>query len=189
MGIAAVASFYATKLITTGEGGMVLTDDEGLADTLRDRRDYDNRDDFVPRFAYKMTELQAALGRVQLERLPEFLARRRDIAGRYYAAFRDLPLGLPDPDGHLFFRFVVTTDEQPMFLARLNEEGIEAKRPVYRPAHQYVYEGVARELAWCAGPCLEADRIHETAVSLPIHPAMTEKEVESVIAAVRGYFS
>ncbi len=187
-GLAAIASFYATKLITTGEGGMVLTDNEGLAETVRDRRDYDNRDEFVPRFTYKMTELQAALGRVQLGRLPDFLRRRRDIAGRYYAAFRELPLDLPDPSDHVFFRFVVTTELQPALLARLNEAGIEAKAPVYRPAHHYTAGGRLRGTAWCAGPCLEADRIHATAVSLPIHPAMGEDEVDGVIEGVRRFF-
>ncbi len=188
-GVAAIASFYATKLITTGEGGMVLTDDEGLAETVRDRRDYDNRDEFVPRFSYKMTEMQAALGRVQLRRLPEFLERRRTIALRYSEAFGELPLGLPDPAGHVFFRYVVTTGEQETLLARLNDEGIEAKRPVYRPAHHYTRGGGLRGVAWCAGPCLEADRAHETAVSLPIHPAMRADEVDSVIEAVRRFFA
>ncbi len=61
----AITSFYATKLLTTGEGGMLFTDDEGLAELARDRRDYDNRDDFQIRYAYKMTEFQAAMGRVQ----------------------------------------------------------------------------------------------------------------------------
>lgn len=187
-GIASVASFYATKLVTTGEGGMVLTDDEGLAEVARDRRDYDNRDEFVVRFSYKMTEMQAALGRVQLRRLPEFHVRRSEIAEYYLNAFSDLPLGLPDPNGHVFFRFVVTTNAQESLLARLSEEGIEAKRPVYRPAHHYTRGGKLRGTAWCAGPCLQAEFAHETAVSLPIHPAMGSSEVESVIEAVRRFF-
>jgi dTDP-4-amino-4,6-dideoxygalactose transaminase len=187
-GVMAVASFYATKLITTGEGGMLLTDDEGLAEFARDRRDYDNRDDFVPRFSYKMTEMQAALGRAQLGRLPGFLAKRRVIAAEYLEAFRELPLGLPNPDEHVFFRFVITTNAQDALLGRLNEEGIEAKRPVYRPAHHYTRGGNLRGTAWCAGPCLEADRAHEAAVSLPIHPSMGRSEVDSVIEVVRRFF-
>ncbi|MEK7794231.1 MAG: DegT/DnrJ/EryC1/StrS family aminotransferase, partial [Candidatus Hydrogenedentota bacterium] len=78
-----ICSFYATKLMTTGEGGVVLTDDVGVAEELRDMRDYDNRDVYQQRFAYKMTDLQAAIGRVQLRRLPGFIARRREIAERY----------------------------------------------------------------------------------------------------------
>jgi dTDP-4-amino-4,6-dideoxygalactose transaminase len=187
-GVAAVASFYATKLITTGEGGMVLTDDGDLAARLRDLRDYDNRDVFVPRYSYKMTEMQAAMGRVQLRRLPEFIERRRAIAERYLEAFAELPLGLPDPADHVFFRFVVTTGARAALLRRLNAEGVEAKRPVYCPAHRYVREGVAPGIARLAGDCRRAERAHAMAVSLPIHPGMNGEEVETVVDSVRGYF-
>ena len=107
-----VASFYATKLLTTGEGGMLLTDDVGIAELARDLRDYDNRDDFRVRYAYKMNDLQAALGRVQLVRLPEFVARRREIAASYSAAFSGFPLELPDPVDHVFFRYAVRLGER-----------------------------------------------------------------------------
>jgi dTDP-4-amino-4,6-dideoxygalactose transaminase len=187
-GVASVASFYATKMMTTGEGGMVLTDDRVLAERVRDLRDYDNRDDFRPRFAYKMTEMQAAMGRVQLQRLPGFIARRQAIAAQYLNVFEDLPLGQPDPADHVFFRFVVTTDAQARLMARLSSDGIEAKRPVYRAAHRYVREGAPDHLARLAGDCRNAERAHLTAVSLPIHPGMGDEDVERVIDSVRGFF-
>ena len=187
-GVASIVSFYATKMLTTGEGGMVLTDDRTLAGRIRDLRDYDNRDDFIPRFSYKMTEIQAAMGRVQLHRLPEFIERRRAIAQQYLAAFWELPLGLPDPVNHVFFRFVVTTDVQIRLMARLNGEGVEVKRPVYRPAHRYVRDGAPERVARLAGDCRNAERAHLTAVSLPIHPGMGDGDVESVIDSVRGFF-
>lgn len=187
-GMIAVASFYATKLITTGEGGMALTDDAGLAARMRDLRDYDNRDDFVPRFSYKMTEMQAAMGRVQLQRLPGFIARRQEIAMRYLDAFAELPLGLPDPADHVFFRFVVASEDQARLMARLTAEGVEAKCPVHRPAHRYVREGVPDGVARLAGECRWAERAHMTAVSLPIHPGMRDEDVESVIDSVREFF-
>jgi len=187
-GVASVVSFYATKMLTTGEGGMVLTDDRVLAGRVRDLRDYDNRDDFAPRFAYKMTEMQAAMGRVQLQRLPVFVEQRRAIAGQYLNAFTELPLGLPDPVDHVFFRFVVTTDAQARLMARLNSEGVEAKRPVYRPAHRYVRDGAPGHVARLAGDCRHAEHAHLTAVSLPIHPGMRDEDAERVIDSVRGFF-
>ncbi len=187
-GMIAIASFYATKLITTGEGGMALTDDATVAARMRDLRDYDNRDDFVPRFSYKMTEMQAAMGRVQLQRLPGFIARRQEIAQQYLHAFSELPMALPDPADHVFFRFVVATEAQTRLMARLSAEGVEAKRPVYRPAHRYVREGVPEGVARLAGECRWAERAHMTAVSLPIHPGMRDEDVESVIDSVRGFF-
>lgn len=173
----AVTSFYATKLMTTGEGGMVLTDDEGIAAHVRDRRSYDNRDDFVARYPYKMTDLQAAIGRVQLRRLPAFLERRRRIAAAYNEAFADLPLRLPDLSDHACFRYVVATPRRAALEAHLKKCGIEAKRPVYRPAHHYL-----------GGVYPNAERAHEEILSLPLYPALIDAEIGHVIESVRRFF-
>ena len=173
----AITSFYATKLITTGEGGMLLTDDEAIAEYARDRRDYDNRDDFIVRFNYKMTDVQAAIGRVQLTRLPEFLARRREIALRYQTAFRGLPVTLPNPDGHVFFRYVVATPHREALEAHLRADGIDAKRPVYRPAHHHL-----------GGVFPNAERAHAECVSLPIYPSLVDADAGRVIDSLRRFF-
>lgn len=192
----AVASFYATKLMTTGEGGMVLTGDESIAAAVRDCRDYDNRDDLARRFNYKMTDFQAALGRVQLRRLPGFIERRRETAGRYMEAFGPLPLGLPNPDGHVFFRYVVATESRDGLERHLNGEGIEAKRPVYRPAHHYLPQAEAEDKAEVESEDVVkaldhypgADAAHRTGLSLPIHPSMVEEDIDHVIRSVRIFF-
>ena len=88
IGEAAVLSFYATKLMTTGEGGMLLSNDERILSAARDLREYDQKDDDRPRFNYKMTDFQAALGLAQLAQLPRFLDRRQAIAARYSARLR-----------------------------------------------------------------------------------------------------
>ncbi|MCC6487936.1 MAG: DegT/DnrJ/EryC1/StrS family aminotransferase, partial [Candidatus Hydrogenedentes bacterium] len=165
----AVTSFYATKLVTTGEGGMVFTDDDAIAGCVRDRRDYDNRDDFVTRHNYKLTDLQAAIGRVQVKRLTEFLRRRREIAESYSAAFAGIPLGLPRAEGHAFFRYVVTTTRREELAAHLAAHGIEAKRPVYRPAHHYF-----------GGVFPQSERAHQECLSLPIYPALVDEGVRHV---------
>ena len=174
----AITSFYATKLMTTGEGGMLLTDDSGVAEYARDRRDYDNRDDFVLRYPYKMTDFQAALGRVQLSRLPEFVARRSVIAACYQDALADLPLRLPNPEGHVFFRYVMATEQRDALAAHLLERGVEAKRPVYRPAHHYL-----------GGQFPGAERAHQQCLSIPIYPSLVEADVERVIESVRSFFN
>ena len=183
-GKVAVTSFYATKLMTTGEGGMVFTDEEALADFIRDRRDYDNRDDFVLRYSYKMTDLQAAMGRVQLKRLPRFIERRREIAARYTAAFQELPMRLPGGEGHVYFRYVVALEQRDALAQWLSRRGIEAKRPVYRPAHHYEAEGV------CSGePLAESDKAHRQALSLPLYPALDDAQVDYVIESVCSFFA
>lgn len=175
----AVTSFYATKLLTSaGEGGMVLTDDAGIAEYVRDRRDYDNRDDYARRYNYKLTEVQAAVGRVQLRRLPEFVARRRAIAGRFEEAFRGYPLRLPSGEGHVYFRYVVQTPRRDEIERALNKQGIEAKRPVYRPAHRYF-----------GGHFPVADEVHERCLSLPIYPSLTDAQTTFIIDSVRRFFA
>ncbi len=168
-----ITSFYATKMLATGEGGMLLTDDAGIAEHARDLRDYDNRDDFSIRYSYKMTDFAAAMGREQLKKLPGFVARRRDIARRYDEAFMELPMRLPAGEGHVYFRYVVATSKRDSLEARLNELGVEAKRPVHRPAHHYL-----------GGHYPASERAHQECLSIPIYPAMQDKEVEYVIECV-----
>ena len=171
-GIMAIASFYATKMLTTGEGGMVFTDDDALAEAVRDLRDYDKRGDGRMRFNYKMTDIQAAIGRVQLGRLDGFITRRREIAARYTDAFWGLPLALPSGEGHAYYRYAVRTQDADAFIASLYAGGVDAKGPVHPPGP------LAAELTGAASAFAEF-------VSIPLYPAMTDEEVQEVIAAVR----
>jgi dTDP-4-amino-4,6-dideoxygalactose transaminase len=176
LGRLAVCSFYATKLLTTGEGGAVAGP-AALVARVRDARDYDERDDLIPRFNYKLTDLQAALGRGQLARLDEFIARRRAVAARYRTRLAGLGCGLPaDPGGrHVYHRFVVTVD-RPLgpLIAGLESRGIAARRPVFRPLHR----------ALGLGGYPEAERLWGRALSLPCYPTLTDGEADAVAAAL-----
>lgn len=176
-GRVAVASFYATKLLTTGMGGMLLTDDAALVEHARDLRDYDNRNVWRTRHAYALNDIAAAIGRVQLRRLPGFVARRRELAARYTDALSGLPLSLPSGDDHVYFRYVVRLEARDALEAHLNARGIEAKRPVYRPAHHDL-----------GGAFPGADALHAEALSLPLYPTLTDAEADAVLAAVRDFF-
>src|SRR5439155_1804338 len=106
----AICSFYATKLLTAGEGGMVLGREESLVGRVQTLRQYDEQDSLERAFNYKMTDMQAALGLCQVARLESFLARRRAIAARYHEAVRQAGLTPPwVPPGleHGYFRYVV----------------------------------------------------------------------------------
>ncbi|HPO13238.1 MAG TPA: DegT/DnrJ/EryC1/StrS family aminotransferase [Candidatus Hydrogenedentes bacterium] len=173
----AIVSFYATKLLSTGEGGMLLTDDAALAEEARDRREYDNRDDFTIRYAYKMTDFQAALGRVQLIRLPGFVQRRREIAQAYSEAWKDLPVRLPQGKDHVFFRYVIAAKDRDRLETYLRNEGIEAKRPVYRPVHQYL-----------GGFFPNSEHAHLESLSIPIYPALISNEIQNMIKSVIKFF-
>src|SRR5262247_2101675 len=159
----AVCSFYATKLLTTGEGGAVTGRAELVA-RARDARDYDERHDLVPRFNYKMTDMQAALGQSQLVRLDAFIARRRALAVRYRTALARAPRCRVASDAgerHVYHRFVVAVD-RPLdpVLAHLERRGVAARRPVFRPIH--------RALGLSGYP--NAERLWAECLSLPCYP-------------------
>jgi dTDP-4-amino-4,6-dideoxygalactose transaminase len=182
VGEAAFFSFYATKLITTGEGGMLLSSDERILSAGRDLREYDKKEDDRARFNYKMTDLQAALGLTQLARLPDFLQRRRAIASRYRDHLQPLALRLPVAPAGLtpvYYRYVV---EGPLpaehYLSRLRALGVEAERPVFRPLH--------RSLGLTGFPRAEA--AWDKAVSLPLYPSLRDEEIARVVAAALESF-
>ncbi len=152
---------------------MLLTDDPDIAAMARDLRDYDNRDTFNVRYAYKMTDLQAALGRAQLQRLDDFVARRRAIAARYTAALTGSALDLPPGADHVWFRYVVATPARNALAAHLAESGIDAKRPVHRPAHHLL-----------GGFYPNADTAHSECLSIPVYPGLTEEEISYVIERI-----
>lgn len=175
-GAVAVGSFYATKLMTTGEGGAVAGPPDLVA-RVRGARDYDEQWQLAPRFNFKLTDLAAALGLAQLERLDAFLGRRRAIAARYRARLAGTACRLPaDAPRHVYHRFVVQIDRRvDTFIERLAERGVAARRPVFRPLHQ--------ALGLDGYP--EAARLWATSLSLPCYPALSDDEVDRVAAAVR----
>jgi dTDP-4-amino-4,6-dideoxygalactose transaminase len=177
-GQAAVFSFYATKVIATGEGGMVATPSPELAVRVNDLKSYDKRDSLAARFNFKLTDIQAAIGRVQLARLNGFIERRRAIAHRYRRAFQSLPVRLPpDAAGHIYFRYVLDIGADCSdFIRRSAHAGIGCARPVYIPLHRLLkLDGYPRtERAW------------RQSVSIPIYPLLTNDDVERIISVVSG---
>jgi dTDP-4-amino-4,6-dideoxygalactose transaminase len=176
MGAVGIASFYATKLCTTGEGGAVVGP-AALVGPARAARDYDEQPGLERRFNFKLTDLQAALGLVQLARLDGFLARRRAIAARYRAALAGAPCGMPeDAPRHVYHRFVVTVTRPVEDVMRaLAARGVTARRPVFRPLHR----------ALGLGGYPEADRLWNASLSLPCYPTLTDTEVDRVASALR----
>jgi len=174
-----IFSFYATKVITSGEGGMVLSDSPHLLERVRDLRDYDNRDNYKTRFNYRMTDLQAALGISQMEKLPSFLERRKSIAKRYSQEMANIPALLPPeyPEReHIFYRYVIRVKgDLERLLDQIKKEGICCERPVYRPLHYY--------LGLSGLP--ETERIWSSALSIPIYPSLASDEVTEVIKGVK----
>ncbi|MGH6892552.1 MAG: DegT/DnrJ/EryC1/StrS family aminotransferase, partial [Dongiaceae bacterium] len=197
-------SLHPVKHITTGEGGMVTTDDADLAERLRAFRSHGIRSDYRQRevtgswfyemtelgYNYRLTDFQSALGLSQLKRLPEWVARRREIAGRYSAAFADMPevetpavLSDCESAWHLYVIRLhlhqLRVGRAEIFKAlRAENIGVNVHYiPV--PWHPY-YQG----LGYKKGEWPVAENEYERMISLPIFPGMTDRDVEDVIAAV-----
>jgi len=175
-GVAAIYSFYATKVITTGEGGMVVSNSQDIADRIRDLKTYDQKDDYKIRFNYKMTDIQAALGLAQLERLDTIIRRRRSIAAKYTRAFKTLDLNLPPQNsGHIFFRYVLGFNTDCLsFIQALANKGVGCDRPVYLPLHRQLKRK----------GCPVSEKAWKSSLSIPIYPSLSDGEVTRVIDAV-----
>ena len=205
---AAVFSFYANKTITTGEGGMLVTRDEALAQRARVMRLHGmNRDAFdrftatvpswyyevvAPGFKYNLTDIAAALGIHQLKRVRGFQQRRESIARRYDEAFAGLPLILPPRpapgDMHAWHLYVVRLAAdagvaRDRFIERLYAAGIGCSVH-YIPLHLHPYW--RERYALVPGMFPHSQKAYEQMLSLPLYTAMSDADVERVVAAVRA---
>ena len=199
-----IFSFHPVKIVTTGEGGMAMTNDPELAERMRlDRSHGITRDparlqhDEGPwyyeqqrlGFNYRMTDIAAALGLSQLARIEPFLDRRREIAATYDAAFAGLPVTTPwqHPDtGSSWHLYVIRIDRRRT--ARGHREIFDALREAgigvnlhYIPVYRQPYY---RDLGFGQGHCPNAEAYYAEAISLPMYAALSEEEQGQVIAEV-----
>jgi perosamine synthetase len=174
---AAIYSFYATKLITSGgQGGMVVARDRRLADAVRDFLDFDQRTDGVPRFNLHVTDVQSAVGRVQLRRLPAFIERRESIFDRYRSTGVPLLGATPEPGvTPVRYRAVVESAGPQRFIDELAARGVTAIVPF-----------TERELLGDPARFTNARALANRTVSLPLYPALSDPEVETVVAALHS---
>lgn len=194
LGTLAAFSFYSNKLVTTGEGGMVLTDNDELANRCRSLR---NLCFGAERFRheglgynYRLTSLQAAVGVAQIERLADTLEKKRRIGARYDELLAGVR-GLQLPVGRAWARvnrcfYAVLLDEDvdmdaATFAVRLSEEGIET-RPLFLGMHE---QPVLRERGLFRGLSLPVtERLYRRGLYLPAGPGLSDAQIERVAAAV-----
>jgi len=203
-------SFHPVKHITTGEGGMVTTNDRGLAEKLRRFRNHGINSDHRQRetrgswfyemvdlgYNYRLTDLQSALGLSQLRRLDGWLARRREIAHRYDLALQDLPalrpLAVRSDLEHAYHLYVVQLENNQLTASRseifsaLRAEGIGVNVH-YIPVH---YHPFYRERNFApVGSLPRSEAAYERILSLPLFPGMSDKDMEDVVEALHKVLS
>ncbi len=188
-------SFYGTKNVTTGEGGMITTDDDELADRLRVLRNQGMRERYVYEVAghnYRLTDLQAALAIPQLARIAETTAARQANADRLIAGLSDVaglrvPRQLPGRS-HVWHQFTVqVTDTAPIdrdeFIAKLGERGVGSG--IYYPRLVFDYDCYRGNPQVAAADVPVAEAITRSVVSLPVHPKVSSDDVDTIVATVR----
>lgn len=201
-----IFSFHPVKIITTGEGGMALTNDAKLAKRMRLLRSHgitreESEMTLAPDgpwyyqqialgFNYRMTDLQAAMGLSQMQRLDEFVSRRQDIAKRYDALLADLPLTIPWQHPHSYSGL-------HLYVIRLKLSGIKRSHreifdslrmagicvnlhyiPVYAHPHY-------QQFGYKAENYPESQQYYAEAISLPMYPALNETKQDQVIEELK----
>jgi perosamine synthetase len=185
-GEVAVFSFYATKIITGGYGGLVWDSSGGVVEQILDFRQHDCRTNYIPRFNFQMSDIQAAMIRSQLMRLKEITARRRTIYELYKKALPDI-LNVQNGLSDLSitpYRFVVRTENcetRNRLHQHMSNFGISTIVPIEK------YELLHRYLKLDMQSYPNAEKIVDTTLSLPLFPGLTDSEVKRVIDAIASF--
>jgi dTDP-4-amino-4,6-dideoxygalactose transaminase len=206
----AIFSYHPVKNITTGEGGMVVTDDDELAERVRRLRSFDmeyNPDGHEDEpwyqvteglgYNYNITDIQAAIGLAQLDRLDAFKRRRNEIIAQYNQVFEGME-GIQTPpeateSDPMYHLYVIEMSEafgctRKEFVNAMHADNIGVQVH-YVPLHYHPY---FQQFGYEPGVFPATERVYERVVSLPLHAEMTDSDVEDVIRAVkrlRGYHS
>lgn len=181
-------SLYATKNMTTAEGGFVTTNDDALADRLRLYRNQGMRSRYqfeMLGYNYRMTDLNAAIGLVQLAKLDRNTARRQAIAAAYNEGFADLPVktpAVPADRTHVYHQYTLEVGpDRDEIIAAIKAGGVGADIYYPIPVHRQSYiqeRGLHADLP-------VTDRAAERTIALPMYPGMTDEDRATVIQVVR----
>ena len=184
---AATFSFYPTKNMTTGEGGMLTTDDAELADRVRLLREHGMKVRYhhdIVGYNFRMTDIAASIGLAQLPKLQGFNDRRRAIAARYDAELRGVVIPAVRPGvTHVYHQYTIRVRERDAFAERLKALGVGSAIYYPIPVHRqtpFIALGFGDE----SYPV--TDRLTAEVLSIPVHPSLDDDEVSAVIEAVNA---
>ena len=190
-GDVSIFSFYPTKNMTTSEGGMIVTDDEEIGEKSKLLVNHGSSSRYrheILGFNYRMTNIEAAIGLVQLEKIDNFNQKRKENAAYFTENFKDLDwLQLPyypKEADHVFHLYTVKVDGRKDFASYLKDNGIgygiHYPEPIY---NQKLYQ----DLGYDNYQLKKKKKTCERCISLPVHPALTDKELKKIVNVVSSY--
>ncbi len=199
----AIFSFHPVKHIACGEGGMITTNDEQLYKKLLNLRTHGIQQDPSLKiedhgvwyyemqelgYNYRLTDFQAALGLNQLKRAESGIKRRREIAEKYYDAFKNAHFIKGHSaviEGHAYHLYVIETEDRAGLINYLRTKSIFAQVH-YVPVHLMPYY---RQFGWKRGDLPHAEAYYDRCLSIPVYPTLTEKQQSLVIDSISEFFS
>jgi perosamine synthetase len=187
LGLLGCLSFHPRKIVTTGEGGAVTTNDDAIAATVAAERNHGWRslvppDLPAPGLNYRISDILCAVGIPQMRRLDELLAERTRVAAGYSERLADLPVLLPradEGDVHGWQAYVLQVDDRDRVLAGLRAQGIEAQIGTYSLPLLGAYAD--------QGEFPGARRVFERALALPFHTKLTDADLDRVAEALASH--
>jgi len=175
-GTVGVYSFYVTKLMTSGgHGGMFISTDKELVEQVKDFREFDEREDYKARFNFQMTDIQAAIGRVQLKKLPNFLKRREEIFQRYKKEGLDL-LDVDEDAKHISpvrYRAILKTANPQKIISSLQNIGVKS----IIPTDEYIISQNKTKYP-------NSSKFTKETLSLPIYPSLKDSELDHILSVL-----
>lgn len=198
----AIFSFHPVKHIAAGEGGMITTNNEKLYRELLNLRTHGIQQDYSKRiyddslwyyemqelgYNYRLTDIQAALGLSQLSRANNSLERRKELAQRYFDAFKGKPYIIQQTgliEGHAYHLYVIEVPQRKELHSYLRQNNIYAQIH-YIPAHFMPYY---RERGWKEGDLPVAEQYYKHCISIPLYPSLLEEQQQFVIETIDAFF-
>jgi len=193
LGDAGCLSFFPSKILGAyGDGGMVVTNNAKIAEKVRMLRNHGARQKYyhlIPGFSSRLDELQAAILRVKLRQIPEWVSERRKKATRYSELFKGMRgIGVPYQESytsHAFNYYTIRVkDKRDELQQFLSSQGISTA--IYYPLSLHLQE-VCRNLGYKSGDFPESERAQEEVLSLPMYPEIEENQIEWMVGRIRGF--
>ncbi|MFC1570433.1 DegT/DnrJ/EryC1/StrS family aminotransferase, partial [Candidatus Omnitrophota bacterium] len=173
-----------------GDGGMVVAQDAEVIDEIKKLRVHGSREQYIHEaigMNSRLDSLQAAILRVKLKKLDEWIEKRGNIAARYDEAFSELPVTTPkvaEGNNHTYHQYTIAVDNRDDLLRHLNEKGIAAR--VYYPVPLHL-QPCYKALEYGIGSFPVSERMAERVLSLPVYPELTDEKIKYIIQTVKDF--